>query len=224
MGRPPIGEKAMTGLERLHRFRERQRQARPETKHETKHEAGEIDALRRDNAALREQIAQLTRERDEARAQAAARQPPEGQATLLFNRLAASGKERDRLARENEALKAASRVSPDEVAPVAKLMREIDTLKAKLAKAEANPDEQVAALQKQLKAARARINHFRAESARAWQAAKANPVAIAKADHVKLIKVFHPDGEARVSKAREAQLTEAFQIFNALKLNIFDKL
>lgn len=67
MGRPPIGDKAMTGLERLHRFRQRKA---AETKPETKPEAGEADALKRENAALRAQVATLARERDGAFADA----------------------------------------------------------------------------------------------------------------------------------------------------------
>jgi hypothetical protein len=148
----------------------------------------ELDALKRDNAALREQIAALARERDEARAK--------GGAAMLLDHLAAIGKERDKLARE------------------------IDAFKAKLAVA---PDDRVTKLERELKGARTRINNLRAEAALGWAASKANPAVISKPDHVKLIKVFHPDGEARVSKAREAQLTEAFQIFKALKLTITDK-
>jgi hypothetical protein len=143
----------------------------------------ELDALRRDNAALREQVAVLLK--------AASRGEAVADAKTTLRRLTA-------LAHENE------------------------TLKAQLAKAEADPDERIAELQRQLKAACTRINHLRAESAMGWAASRANPAVISKADHVKLIKVFHPDSEARVSKAREAQLTEAAQIFNAIKFKITD--
>jgi hypothetical protein len=173
----------------------------------------ELDALRRDNAALREQVAALLKAagRDGAGAQA-----PRG-ARDLFDHLAAVVKERDRLAREVAALRAASRVAPDEVNAVARLVREVEALKARLA---ASPDDRVAKLERELKGARTRINHLKASSATAWAASRANPAAIAKADHLKLVKAFHPDGEARASDARKAQLTEAFQIFNGLKFNI----
>jgi hypothetical protein len=56
MGRPPIGKVAMTSTERVHRFRAKHRQDKPETKLETKQSA----AL---EAKIRELEAELARER-----------------------------------------------------------------------------------------------------------------------------------------------------------------
>jgi hypothetical protein len=82
MGRPPIGKRAMTALERLHRHRAKLRarkgETKPETKHETKSETkparsgalarahartvefGEVGRLRAENNRLRARIKVLT--------------------------------------------------------------------------------------------------------------------------------------------------------------------
>jgi hypothetical protein len=82
------------------------------------------------------------------------------------------------------------------------------------------PDERIAVLERQMKASKTRIANLRGEKEKAWEAARSNSGAISKADHTKLIKVFHLDSEARVSKAREAQLTEGFQIYEQIGLKI----
>ena len=43
-----------------------------------------------------------------------------------------------------------------------------------------------------------------------------------KAQWRKLVKTFHPDGEAKVSEHRKAQLDEAVKIFNAIKFALRD--
>jgi hypothetical protein len=183
----------------------------------------ELDALKRDNAALSARVVTLIRELDEAKAQATAAQRA-SQPTGALDQLAALGKENDRLTRENAALKAASPppggTLNDVVLKVRDLERENAALKGRLAKAEPVPDERVAELERQLKAARTRIRNLTGEAARAWAVANAKATTITKAEHVKLTKVFHPDSEARATKTRETQLTEAFQIFTAIKFKI----
>ena len=75
-----------------------------------------------------------------------------------------------------------------------------------------------AELRRQLKMAQARAEVV----ARALAKANAKAVSIAKADHRKMQKVFFPDAEAKVSAARKKELTEAFQIFSAIRFNIRD--
>jgi hypothetical protein len=58
MGRPPIGKRAMTALERLHRHRAKLRANKPATKRETKHDDG---ALARANKRIAELEAKLAR-------------------------------------------------------------------------------------------------------------------------------------------------------------------
>ena len=72
-------------------------------------------------------------------------------------------------------------------------------------------------MQRQLKAAKTRIRNLTFEANDAWAKAKANPASISKADRAKLLKVFAPDTGPH---ATEKQLTEAMQIFNAIKFNI----
>jgi hypothetical protein len=52
----------------------------------------------------------------------------------------------------------------------------------------------------------------------AWQASKANPVAITKKQRSKLLHAFHPD--KKVSAERKKELNDALQIFNALKWRV----
>src|SRR5262245_29818320 len=69
MGRPPIGKVAMTGAERVRRFRAKQRPDKPETKrNETGGAVGtaEIAALKRQLAQAHKRIAELEQPRDEA--------------------------------------------------------------------------------------------------------------------------------------------------------------
>jgi hypothetical protein len=58
------------------------------------------------------------------------------------------------------------------------------------------------------------------EAKMAWQASKANPVAITKKQRIKLLHALHPDKET--SEERKKVLTDALQIFNALKWRVID--
>jgi hypothetical protein len=59
MGRPPIGKRAMTGIERLHRHRAKLRAGKLETKHETKSAGPPDAALARELAQVKARIAAL---------------------------------------------------------------------------------------------------------------------------------------------------------------------
>jgi hypothetical protein len=87
-----------------------------------------------------------------------------------------------------------------------------------------NPNENVAALQQQLKAARTRVHNLTVEKNAAWrardEARKANPVTITKAQRAKLLKALHPDKE--VSKERKEVLNAALQIFNGLRIRLIE--
>jgi hypothetical protein len=87
------------------------------------------------------------------------------------------------------------------------------------------PNEDIAALQQQLKGARTRIHNLTVEKNAAWrardEARDANPVTITKANLRKLQKVFHPDPEHdTATPERKQQLREAAQTFNAIKFNV----
>jgi hypothetical protein len=70
-----------------------------------------------------------------------------------------------------------------------------------------------------LKAAKTRI-HNEVRRRKAFAAAlDAKPVALTKADHRKLQKIFHPDPGAHTTKEK---LTEAFIIFDRLNFKIVD--
>jgi hypothetical protein len=121
------------------------------------------------------------------------------------------------------AFRAASRVAPDEVAPVAKLAREVDALKAALAKAEAkladDPGE-TAKLERQLKAAKTRASNEAASARRAWAAARSNGTAIKKSDHNKIAKFFHPDANSDATPEQRKKLEDVMKVINAAKFNI----
>jgi hypothetical protein len=57
----------------------------------------------------------------------------------------------------------------------------------------------------------------------AWDRAKANPVALSKAQRNKILKALHTDQEHGADPSRKRQLTEALQIFNGLKIKIIDR-
>ena len=94
------------------------------------------------------------------------------------------------------------------------------------AKKPRSESEEVVKLQRQLKGMQTRLRNLTLEKNTEWRAAReardANPAAVTKANYNKLRKVFHPDGEARVSQERKAELTTAFQIFNRLKFKVID--
>ena len=104
MGRRPLGEKAMTGAERLRRMRERRRKTKAETK---KRELRELERLER----LKQK-----------------RVPPHA-----YDWRAAT-KENDRLKRQLAAARAANPGGPAEERAAAKLLSEIARLKEALAK------------------------------------------------------------------------------------------
>jgi hypothetical protein len=90
------------------------------------------------------------------------------------------------------------------------------------------PNEDIAALQQQLKGARTRIHNLTVEKNAAWrardEARDANPVTITKANLRKLQKVFHPDPKHdTATAARKAQLNAAAAIFNAIKFRVLDR-
>ena len=66
-GRPPLGKRAMTGLERLHRHRAKLRASKPETKTETKSAGPPDAALAKKLAQAEARIAELERELERAR-------------------------------------------------------------------------------------------------------------------------------------------------------------
>jgi hypothetical protein len=109
--------------------------------------------------------------------------------------------------------------TPSEEKAAYRLAREIDGLKAALAKAEAllaaDPGE-VAKLERQLKAAKTRAQNEAAKAHIAWEAAKAKGLVMSKADKRAIQKALHPDSE--VDPARKKVLDKAAQIFNALPI------
>jgi hypothetical protein len=123
-----------------------------------------LDSLRRDNAALRERIATLTRELNESRARAASTpgRPDDAAVKLMRERNGA-------LERENR------------------------DLKSRLAKAEANPDERIVELERQLKGARTRAQNEAAKARIAWESARARGLVMSKADRRRIRSALHPD-------------------------------
>lgn len=91
------------------------------------------------------------------------------------------------------------------------------------AAASANPpSDDIVALQRQLKAVRTRVANLTQENHLLRAERNAKPTVIAKRDYNRLRKIFHPDTEASVTDERRRQLTEAAQLFNALKFNVME--
>jgi hypothetical protein len=114
----------------------------------------------------------------------------------------------------------AQRAGPDR-AQAQRAARENDRLRDALAKAEAklaaDPGE-VAKLERQLKAARTRIQTLTVERQMGWDAARANPASISKRGRRKILAALHPDGSPT-----QRQKTEAFQLFSTLKVHETDE-
>ncbi|HEY2534449.1 MAG TPA: hypothetical protein VGJ20_42135 [Xanthobacteraceae bacterium] len=114
---------------------------------------------------------------------------------------------------------------------IGSLRRQLAAAQAKFPKPKqparpATPSEEVAALQRQLVGARARIRNLTAEVRAAWHArdealnAPENTLVISKAHRRILLNAFHPDNET--SSERIRQLTNALQIFNNLRMRVVD--
>ena len=111
-------------------------------------------------------------------------------------------------------------------AELATCRRELAALRQRLAAAEIKitkppktPSEELAAVQRQLQAARTRIRNLTAEKHSAWSAAHANPAAISKRDLNRLRMVVHPDRRASLT---EQEMTEAAKIINRLQIHVID--
>jgi hypothetical protein len=76
--------------------------------------------------------------------------------------------------------------------------------------------EQLAALQRQLKAAQTRIRNLTMDKKRALERAVKNKTALGKRDRRKLFSALHPDTETPPESKK--LLTEAFQILNGLDI------
>jgi hypothetical protein len=99
-------------------------------------------------------------------------------------------------------------------------------LLAKLKVREELPKD-VTLLRQQLTAAKTRISTLQVEPKilrkALDEARRANPVALTKAQRNKILMALHTDQEHNADSSRKRQLTEAFQIFNGLKIRIIDK-
>ena len=171
-----------------------------------------IAALRQEVERLKASNASLVRERDEA--QASAKSNEAG----VWAGITHKQEETIRSLEKQIATYTAAVGETGKLKDVAKLSNEVETLKEKLAKAEAKTsDDRVVELEKKLKAANTRAANERLSARIAWDRANASPATITKSDHRKLDKVFHPDSGKH---ATEAQLNEASQIWNALKVKV----
>ncbi len=220
MGRPPKGEAAMTGAERVRLWRERHGYAkRNETGNEkpcneTANET--IATLQARNAeleaALKAATGNETKQNETgnetiATLQARVRELEEVLATphmFVHRRL------REEIV-ANKATKAeAKKAARAEV--MAKVAAEVETLKAKLARFEAEPDaayaDRIKSLEAQLKAARTRIASLSVELRDANQS---TALVLTKAELHTLRKALHPD-----TRHNEGALTKAAQLFNGL--------
>jgi hypothetical protein len=80
--------------------------------------------------------------------------------------------------------------------------------------------EEFTALQRQLKAARTRIQSLTRDLNIVREQRDAKPTAITKKQRNKLLHALHPDKE--VAEERKKALNDALQIFNALKWRVID--
>jgi hypothetical protein len=203
MGRPPIGKTAMGATERWRRWYAKQRTTRSnETRQAGERSfAAEVAAVKRDNAILREQVATLIRERDEAREARQTksnetRQAPERSKKFAADEVLLAGFRRD-----NDALRQ----------QVMAMTRELDEARATLKDRPTDPDQRIAELERQLKAARTRIRNLTLEAAQAWQAAQSEGTTIKKSDLNAIRRALHSDKEPSPTRAARRSLTRGWR-------------
>jgi hypothetical protein len=199
MGRPPIGERAMTAAEKQRRYRERKRRAaygnsEPVTEPRARAAAGDgerVSALQRENAQLRARIAEL-----EA---AFARERPAGTAG-----------------------EKPFRPVPRDSAAWVKVKRTSGTGPAKEPPPPMPETEAVAKLERQLKAARTQIRNLRGQLK--WATAEADRntrLVMSKRLHRHIKAALHPD-RAPQDAAAQRRWTALAQEFNGLKAELLD--
>lgn len=193
MGRPPLGDAAMSNAERVRRWRERHGKTRAgnETRNEKPRNETGNETPDPQTVELQARVAEL---------EALLAMPSHAATRHLFARLKEQAAEINRLRRDGK------KQARAEVAT------EIETLKAEIARFKAEPDAAHAArikmLEAQLKSARTQAANARAAANRLRDS---SVLALSKTESLILRKALHPD-----ARNNEAALTKAAQLFNGL--------
>jgi hypothetical protein len=195
MGRPPLGDAAMTSAERVRRWRERHGKARNETRNEKPCNETDNETATAHTAELQARVAEL---------EALLAMPTHAAVRNLFERLAEQVSANRHLQRD------AKKTARAEVE--AEVTAKIKALEAKVARFEAEPDAAYAA---RIKSLEARLKAARTQAADARAAANrlrdSSTLVLTKVELSTLRKALHPD-----AANNEAALTKAAQLLNGL--------